>query len=47
MLAEAFTALAAASGSAVIQAAGTDAWEGFRRQVARLLGQGDQQREQM
>ena len=30
MLTEALTALAAASGTAVAQAAGTDAWKGFR-----------------
>lgn len=39
-------ALAAAGGAAVVQAAGTDLWAGFRQRVARLLGQGDTQREQ-
>jgi hypothetical protein len=46
MIAEALTALAAAGGSAVVQAAGTDAWEGIRRRVAKLLGRGDARREQ-
>ncbi|ROP56075.1 hypothetical protein [Streptomyces sp. PanSC9] len=45
MLFEAMTALAAASGSAVVQAAGTDAWNGFRKRVAALFGRGDAQRE--
>lgn len=31
-------ALAAAGGTAVVQAAGTDAWNGVRQQVARLFG---------
>ncbi|MEV7384332.1 hypothetical protein [Streptomyces lydicus] len=39
-------ALAAAGGAAVVQAAGTDLWAGFRQRVARLLGRGDTQREQ-
>ncbi|MFG2232273.1 hypothetical protein ACGFNX_20040 [Streptomyces sp. NPDC048723] len=46
MLAETLLALAAAGGSAVVQAAGTDAWTGFRQAVARWFGQGDAQREQ-
>jgi len=29
-----------------VQAAGTDAWQGFRRQVARFFARGDEQREQ-
>jgi hypothetical protein len=45
MLAEAMTALASAGGAAVVQAAGTDAWEGFRRQVAQFFARGDRQRE--
>jgi hypothetical protein len=45
MLEEALTALAAAGGTAVVQAAGTDAWIGFRTRMARLLGRGDAQRE--
>ncbi|MEU0603763.1 hypothetical protein ABZ484_36905 [Streptomyces sp. NPDC006393] len=45
MLSEAMTALAAAGGTAVVQAAGTDAWTGLRRRLARLLGQGNPQRE--
>ncbi|MEU0836394.1 hypothetical protein [Streptomyces sp. NPDC005969] len=39
------TALAAAGGTAVIQAAGTDAWTGVRQQVARWFGRGNPQRE--
>lgn len=46
MLAETLTALAAAGGAAVAQAAGTDAWSGFRQGMARLIGQGDPEREQ-
>lgn len=46
MLAEALTAMAAAGGTAVVEAAGTDAWTLLRRRVARLLGQGDNEREQ-
>lgn len=45
MLVEALTALAAASGSAVVQAAGTDAWAGFRQAVARWFGRGDAEQE--
>ncbi|MEV5801785.1 hypothetical protein [Streptomyces collinus] len=45
MLAEEITALAAAGGAAVVQAAGTDVWTGFRQQVARWFGQGNAQRE--
>ncbi|MFK0202122.1 hypothetical protein [Streptomyces lavendulae] len=40
MLAEAMTALAAAGGTAVVQAAGTDVWTGFRQQVAGWFGRG-------
>lgn len=46
MLTEALAAVAAAGGSAVVQAAGTDAWTGLRQRVARLLGRGDTRREQ-
>jgi hypothetical protein len=46
MLVETLTALAAAGGTAVVQAAGTDAWAGFRQAVARWFGRGDTQREQ-
>ena len=46
MLDEALTALAAASGTAVVQAAGTDAWAGLRRAVARWFARGDAGREQ-
>ena len=45
MLSEAMAALAAAGGTAVVQAAGTDAWTEMRRQVARWFGRGDAQRE--
>ncbi|MFD5144576.1 hypothetical protein [Streptomyces sp. NPDC058401] len=37
--------LATAGGTAVVQAAGTQAWESFRVRVARLLGRGDGERE--
>jgi hypothetical protein len=45
VLAEAMTALASAAGAAVVNAAGTDAWESFRRQVARWFARGDHRRE--
>jgi hypothetical protein len=45
MLSEAMTAPAAAGGTAVVQAAGTDAWTGVRRQVARWFSRGNPQRE--
>ncbi|MFE2302677.1 hypothetical protein ACFXAW_31330 [Streptomyces sp. NPDC059445] len=45
MLAEALTALAAAGGTAVVEAAGSDSWTLLRRRVAQLLGQGDSERE--
>jgi hypothetical protein len=45
MLAEALTALAAAGGTAVVEAAGSDTWTLLRRRVAQLLGQGDSERE--
>ncbi|WP_030270499.1 hypothetical protein [Streptomyces sp. NRRL B-24484] len=38
MLAEAFMALASAAGAAVAQAAGTDLWTGFRKQVVSIFG---------
>ncbi|MGW3449863.1 hypothetical protein [Streptomyces sp. NPDC001076] len=44
MLPEEMTVLAAAGGTAVVQAASTDAWAGFRQQVARWIGRGDQER---
>lgn len=46
MLDPTLLALAAAGGSAVVQAAGTDAWGGLRQAVARWFGRGDQPREQ-
>ncbi|QES47351.1 hypothetical protein DEJ50_05430 [Streptomyces venezuelae] len=39
-------AVAAAGGTAVVQAAGTSAWEGLRHGVARWFGRGDAEREQ-
>ncbi|MEV5308580.1 hypothetical protein [Streptomyces diastaticus] len=45
MLSEAMTALATAGGTAVVQAAGTEAWTGVRQQVARWFGRGNPQRE--
>lgn len=41
MLAEFLAALAAAGGTAVVQAMATDAWESARSGVARLLGRGE------
>ena len=38
MVAEALAALAAAGGGAIVQAAGSEAWEGLRTRVAQLLG---------
>ncbi|GES28720.1 hypothetical protein AB0G60_04440 [Streptomyces angustmyceticus] len=46
MLVEALSALAAAGGGAVVQAAGTDAWNGVRGGIARVLGRGEAAREQ-
>lgn len=45
MLAEALLAVAAAGGTAVVQAAGTQAWEGLRNGLAQLLGRGETERE--
>ncbi|MFF2809941.1 hypothetical protein ACFVT2_22775 [Streptomyces sp. NPDC058000] len=45
MLDQALAALAAAGGTAVVQAAGTDAWTGLRQALARWFGHGDEQRE--
>lgn len=45
MLVETLTALAVAGGTAVVQAAGTDAWTEFRQAVARWFARGDAQRE--
>lgn len=47
MLVEALTALAAAAGGAVAQAAGTDAWQGVRRRVAELSGRGGEELERL
>jgi hypothetical protein len=41
MLAESLTALALAGGTAVVQAAGTDAWNGLRRRAGALFARGD------
>ncbi|MFC1434118.1 hypothetical protein ACEZDB_26055 [Streptacidiphilus sp. N1-3] len=46
MLVEALLALAAAGGGAIVQAAGTDAWNGVRSGIARMLGRGEEAREQ-
>ncbi|MFF4228985.1 hypothetical protein [Streptomyces sp. NPDC001820] len=46
MLVEALLALAAAGGGAIVQAAGTDAWNGVRSGIARVLGHGEEAREQ-
>ncbi|MCQ4044855.1 hypothetical protein ACFOSC_17460 [Streptantibioticus rubrisoli] len=45
MLEETLTALAMAGGTAVVKAAGTDAWNGFRQRIAGWFGRGDVQRE--
>lgn len=44
MLEEALAALAATGGSALVQAATTDAWEKAKSGFARLLGRGDKRR---
>ncbi|NGO12841.1 hypothetical protein G5C60_35870 [Streptomyces sp. HC44] len=41
MLEEALMTLSATGGLAVVQAAGTDAWSGFRQAAARWFGRGD------
>ncbi|MGV9761679.1 hypothetical protein ACWDUC_38575 [Streptomyces tricolor] len=43
---EALTVAAAAGGGAIVQAAGTDAWNGIRDAAARMLGRSEVQREQ-
>ncbi|MGW3600935.1 hypothetical protein [Streptomyces sp. NPDC005167] len=43
---EGLIAAAAAGGGAVVQAAGTDAWNGIRSGVAQLFGRGEAGREQ-
>ncbi|MFI9393373.1 hypothetical protein ACIG53_21090 [Streptomyces bauhiniae] len=45
MLVEALLALAASGGGAIVQAAGTDAWNGVRSGIARALGRGEAARE--
>lgn len=45
MLGEALTALAAAGGTAVVQAAGTSTWQGLQQALARWFGHGDEERE--
>ncbi|WP_433402825.1 hypothetical protein [Streptomyces sp. CA-146814] len=47
MLAEGLIAVAAAGGGAIVQAAGTDAWNGIRNGIARLFGRGESAREQV
>ncbi|WP_055567199.1 hypothetical protein [Streptomyces atriruber] len=46
MLDQALIALATSAGTALVGAAGTDAWTGLRQAVARWFGRGDAQREQ-
>ncbi|MDX2703807.1 hypothetical protein PV350_13190 [Streptomyces sp. PA03-6a] len=46
MLPEALTVLAATGGTAVVQAAGTDAWTTFRTRLAEWFGRGDATRTQ-
>lgn len=45
MLGESLTMAAAALGTAIVQAAGTQAWDGLRAGVARILGRGRADRE--
>ncbi|MCX4821572.1 hypothetical protein OG883_17065 [Streptomyces sp. NBC_01142] len=45
MLTEAMVAAAAAGGTAVVEAAGSDLWAWFRTRCARLVGRGDPGRE--
>ncbi|WP_030243876.1 hypothetical protein [Streptomyces sp. NRRL S-350] len=45
MLPEVLSALAMSGGTAVMTAAGTEAWEGFRGRVAAWFGRGNAQRE--
>lgn len=45
MLGEALTALAAAGGTAVVQAAGSSLWQGLQQEVARWFGRGQESRE--
>ncbi|MET9091758.1 hypothetical protein AB0C45_31570 [Streptomyces cyaneofuscatus] len=47
MLAEGLIAVAAAGGGAIVQAAGTDAWNGIRNGIAKLFGRGESAREQV
>ncbi|WP_461712294.1 hypothetical protein [Streptomyces sp. DSM 41013] len=44
MLTEALIAIAASGGTAVVQAAGSDAWTSLRHRLATLMGRGDEQR---
>jgi hypothetical protein len=47
VLTEALAALAAAGGTAVVQAAGKDAWDEFRSRVAKWFARGDAERERV
>ncbi|MFF9898438.1 hypothetical protein [Streptomyces longispororuber] len=47
MLDQVLAALAASGGTAVVQAAGTDAWAGLRQAVAGWFGRGDAERERV
>ncbi|MGW3151271.1 MULTISPECIES: hypothetical protein [Streptomyces] len=46
MLEQALVVLAATGSTAVVQAAGTEAWAGLRQAMARWFGRGDGQRQQ-
>ena len=47
MLAAGTIALTSLAGQTVVKAAGTDTWEAAKRGIARLLGRGDQEQEQL
>jgi hypothetical protein len=47
MLAEGLAALAAAGGAAVVQAAGTSAWQGLQQSVAQWFARGDGDRQRV
>ncbi|MFB7978516.1 hypothetical protein ACWF95_31760 [Streptomyces vinaceus] len=47
MLAEGLAALATAGGAAVVQAAGTSAWQGLQQSVAQWFARGDGDRERV
>ena len=47
MLAAGTIALTSLAGQTVVKAAGTDTWEAAKQGIARLLGRGDQEQEQL